>query len=161
MAVIEMSCEPRGEFSFFFKQKTACEILAWLEFRRVLFRSRAVGEVEEAHEALGGEEDVEAVLAGAGDAEIVAGDALEALRPGLGAHLELRRRRAPEGEVDVAEILHHGGRIARIDEAAGAEELRYARVVGGGEHEVVGDARDGDADVPVRIALHAAALAAG
>ena len=26
-------------FFFFFKQKTAYEILAWLEFRRVLFRS--------------------------------------------------------------------------------------------------------------------------
>ena len=28
-------------FIFFFKQKTAYEILAWLEFRRVLFRSKA------------------------------------------------------------------------------------------------------------------------
>ena len=27
-------------YFFFFKQKTAYEILAWLEFRRVLFRSR-------------------------------------------------------------------------------------------------------------------------
>src|SRR5215203_2278050 len=50
--------------------------------------ARAVREVEEAHEALGGEEDVEAVLAGAGHTEIVAGDALEALRPGLGPHFQ-------------------------------------------------------------------------
>src|SRR3712207_8904209 len=35
-------------FQFFFKQKTAYEILAWLEFRRVLFRSKArVAEVAE------------------------------------------------------------------------------------------------------------------
>src|SRR3712207_8951459 len=32
------SVRGRGDF-FFFKQKTAYEILAWLEFRRVLFRS--------------------------------------------------------------------------------------------------------------------------
>ena len=31
----------RSWFVFFFKQKTAYEILAWLEFRRVLFRSRS------------------------------------------------------------------------------------------------------------------------
>ena len=32
-------CSMRGVIFFFFKQKTAYEILAWLEFRRVLFRS--------------------------------------------------------------------------------------------------------------------------
>ena len=31
-----------GLFIFFFKQKTAYEITVWLEFRRVLFRSRSV-----------------------------------------------------------------------------------------------------------------------
>ena len=85
--------------------------------------ARAVGEVEEAHEALAVDEHVEAVVARRRDAEIVAGDVVEMLRPGLGPRLQLLGRRAPDRDVDLAELLQRFlGAV--MDDAAGAGELR-------------------------------------